>query len=75
MSMDACKRCYIVGAGDNRATSFLPVEGDLVIAADGGLEILQKLGITPHLILGDFDSLGYTPTDRKSTRLNSSHAT
>ena len=53
--------CYIVGAGDNRATSFLPLEGDLVIAADGGLETLQKLHITPHLILGDFDSLGYLP--------------
>ena len=61
MSIADCKRCYIVGAGDNRATSFLAEEGDLVIAADGGLEILQKLGIVPHLILGDFDSLGYVP--------------
>ena len=34
---------------------------DLVIAADGGLVHTQSLGITPDVILGDFDSLGYTP--------------
>ena len=35
---------------------------DLVIAADGGLTHVEKLGITPNGILGDFDSLGYTPS-------------
>lgn len=34
---------------------------DLVIAADGGLAHTQTLGITPDVILGDFDSLGYAP--------------
>ena len=34
---------------------------DLVIAADGGLTHTAALGITPDVILGDFDSLGYTP--------------
>ena len=34
---------------------------DLIIAADGGLRHLQKLGVTPDVILGDFDSLGYVP--------------
>ena len=34
---------------------------DFVIAADGGLQHTKKLGITPDVILGDFDSLGYTP--------------
>ena len=34
---------------------------DCVIAADGGLAHAQKLDIAPHVILGDFDSLGYTP--------------
>lgn len=34
---------------------------DHVIAADGGLRHTQALGLNPHDILGDFDSLGYTP--------------
>ena len=34
---------------------------DFIIAADGGLIHTQALGITPNGILGDFDSLGYTP--------------
>ena len=34
---------------------------DCVIAADGGLVHTEKLHIAPDVILGDFDSLGYTP--------------
>lgn len=34
---------------------------DHVIAADGGLRHTQALGIIPHTVLGDFDSLGYAP--------------
>lgn len=34
---------------------------DFVLAADGGLNHTTRLGITPHAILGDFDSLGYIP--------------
>ena len=38
-------------------------QDDFVIAADGGLAHVKKLGIVPNGILGDFDSLGYTPKD------------
>lgn len=39
-----------------------PIEAtDHVIAADGGLQHTRKLQLTPDEILGDFDSLGYTP--------------
>lgn len=54
-------KCIIVCAGgfDRLAQ---PVEkDDYLIAADGGLLHLQKLGLTPNHILGDFDSLGFVP--------------
>ena len=35
---------------------------DYIIAADGGLAHVEKLSMTPNGILGDFDSLGYTPS-------------
>ena len=53
--------CYIIGAGDFTARDLAPRPEDFVIAADAGLENLEQVGIVPHLIVGDFDSLGYTP--------------
>ncbi len=35
---------------------------DFILAADRGLVHVQALGLTPNIILGDFDSLGYVPT-------------
>ena len=53
--------CVIFCAGEfDRLIN--PLEkGDIVIAADGGVKHTQTLGITPDIILGDFDSLGYVP--------------
>lgn len=38
-----------------------PAENDYIIAADGGLTHLEKLGLKPNAIIGDFDSLCYVP--------------
>ena len=35
-----------------------PNAGDLVIAADSGLAAARAFGVVPHILLGDFDSLG-----------------
>ena len=48
--------CYIVGAGELHSLPS-PKEGDLVIAADGGLDALINGGITPTVVVGDLDSL------------------
>ena len=53
--------CYIVGAGERTGDTLIPVPGDLVIAADGGLEWLDNMGLAPDLVVGDFDSLGGPP--------------
>ena len=55
------KICYIVGAGEDYGIDFTPDSEDLVIAADGGLLTLQKAGIQPQTVIGDFDSLGTIP--------------
>lgn len=56
------KKCYIVGAGDNSGTNFTKKENEYVIAADGGYDILKQLKISPDIVVGDFDSLGYVPS-------------
>ena len=54
-------RCYIFGAGSFFGLIKPPLAGSLIIAADGGLSYLEKEGIRPDIICGDFDSLGKTP--------------
>ena len=49
--------CYIFGAGEYGECDLPdPLQG-FVIAADAGLAVLQKKGIVPDLLVGDFDSL------------------
>ena len=55
------KKCYITGAADFAPARFKPEPGDLVIAADAGITHLERLGVKPDLVLGDFDSLGHVP--------------
>ncbi len=53
------KLCCIVGAGPSE----LYIEDNaFIIAADAGIEKLKSAGITPDLVIGDFDSLGSRPS-------------
>ncbi len=53
--------CYIFGAGSFYGLPRPIEKNDLVLAADGGWRVCQSLGLTPDLLLGDFDSLGEIP--------------
>ena len=55
------KKCIIFCAGDFDTLAEPIGHGDFLIAADGGLRHLHRLGLEPDGILGDFDSLGYAP--------------
>ena len=55
------KTCIIFCAAEFNFLAAPIQKEDLIIAADGGLRHTEKLGITPDVILGDFDSLGYAP--------------
>ena len=55
------KKCLIIGNGkapEKKTILFLMKKGyDTIICADGGLRHVHKLKITPHYIIGDFDSV------------------
>ena len=50
------KKCVIIGAGELFGDVKLDT-GDYLIAADGGLDHIKSLGLTPNVIIGDFDSV------------------
>ena len=61
--------CYLVGAGDFQR-SFTRSASDIIIAADGGYDSLLKFGITPDVLIGDFDSINADiPTDIDTVKL------
>ncbi len=53
--------CLIFCAAQFDALAAPVHEDDYILAADGGVRHLEKLNLTPHGIIGDFDSLGYVP--------------
>ncbi len=61
--------CYIFGAAPHGTEGLIPEDEDLIIAADGGLVHTARLGILPHVVIGDFDSLGYVPGGAEVVRL------
>ena len=53
--------CLIFCAAAFDALAAPVAADDYILAADGGLRHVEKLNLTPHGIIGDFDSLGYIP--------------
>lgn len=56
------KTCTVFCAGEFDALAAPMEAASLIIAADGGLKHVKRMSLTPTVTLGDFDSLGYTPT-------------
>ena len=60
-------RVFIFSGPDIKDLSFLKeydLSGCTIIAADCGMKILNRLGITPHTVIGDFDSMDAPSDDR-----------
>lgn len=57
--------CYIFGAGEQTSCNISLSPQDLVIAADGGFDYLESIGLHADYVLGDFDSVQsyYLPSD------------
>ncbi len=55
--------CYIIAACKDNSDdiNFKPQKGDLVIAADGGYDLLKEKNINADILLGDFDSIEEIP--------------
>ena len=67
----AYERCVIFGAGEYYEGPAPAIEkGMLAIAADGGLDHMRAMGLSPDFVIGDFDSLsGDVPDGDRSVRL------
>lgn len=51
------KVCYIFTGGEVHSLADTPSDGDFIIAADSGYLTARRFGVTPDLLVGDFDSL------------------
>ncbi len=50
-------KAVVVAGGDaHRGDAAHLVDADLVIAADGGVQWLDEIGVPPHVVVGDLDS-------------------
>ena len=62
----------LVAASSFNAAAFLRFyeqhSYDDIVAVDAGYAHLQAIGVTPTLVVGDFDSLGFVPSDIPTVR-------
>ncbi len=66
------RRCVIIGAAPTKDVAELRPylrRDDFVVACDGGLSLANALGVTPELIVGDFDSHPRPETDIETIAL------
>jgi len=56
------KKCYIVGACPSSVVSLISKnENDIIIAADGGYDLLKEKSLEADILIGDFDSIDKIP--------------
>lgn len=55
--------CAAPVEGSSELVSRLAVSADIIIAVDGGGDVCREAGVTPDVLLGDFDSLGSDAVD------------
>lgn len=60
---------FIFAAGDFYGLRAVPEPGDVVAAADAGYRTCREAGITPDVVLGDFDSMDVPEAGAEVVRL------
>jgi thiamine pyrophosphokinase len=55
------RRCFVFSAGGFYGLRERPRSGDFLIAADAGYLLCRKIGLSPDLLIGDFDSMPEPP--------------
>ncbi len=69
--MGTLKRCVIVGGGEC-SPQFLKENilcDDFIVCADSGYDVVESCGITPNLLIGDFDSIKSIPQNVETVTL------
>ena len=51
------RRCFVFAAADFYGLRESPRSGDFLVAADAGYLLCRKIGLSPDLLIGDFDSM------------------
>ena len=67
---ETMKPCLLIGSapmGEGALFRDISPEDWFIICADGGLDIAQRHGIRPHLVVGDFDSAVSRPVQSVET--------
>lgn len=55
------RRCFVFSAAAFDGLRERPVSGDYVVAADAGFRLCRQIGLSPDLLIGDFDSMEEPP--------------